>query len=84
MVGQNLMQGMVSLVTSADSTWLIVGQPAGLYFMDLQEYYRSGAINLRLFNQSNGFMGVEPGQDGAFKDSKGNIWVTSTSRCSIG
>jgi ligand-binding sensor domain-containing protein len=77
MVGQNLMQGMVSLVTSADSTWLIVGQPAGLYFMDLQEYYRSGAINLRLFNQSNGFMGVEPGQDGAFKDSKGNIWVTS-------
>jgi hypothetical protein len=76
-VGPDLMKGQVSLVTSADSTWLIIGQPAGLYFMDLIEYYHSGAINLRLFNQSNGFMGIEPGQDGAFKDSKGNIWITS-------
>lgn len=68
----------VNLVTTIDSTWLIASQPYGIYLMDLQEYYRSGKIELNLFNEKNGFMGVEPGQDGAFTDSKGNIWMSTS------
>lgn len=68
----------VNLVTTIDSTWLIASQPYGIYLMDLQEYYHTGKIKLNLFNEKNGFMGVEPGQDGAFTDSKGNIWMSTS------
>ena len=68
----------VSFVTAIDSTWLIVSQPYGIYLMDLQTYYKTGEIILHLFNEKNGFLGIEPGQDGAFTDSKGNIWLTTS------
>lgn len=32
---------------------------------------------MHLFNEQNGFVGLEPGQNGAVKDSKGNIWMTT-------
>jgi ligand-binding sensor domain-containing protein/two-component sensor histidine kinase len=69
--------GDMSIVTSIDSTWLVFSQQAGIYLMDLQKYYREGEIAMYLYNQKNGFGGIEPGQDGAFTDSKGNIWMTT-------
>jgi hypothetical protein len=68
---------VVNMVGTIDSTWLIASQPFGIYLMDLQHYYRSGEVELHLFNGKNGFLGEEPGQDGAFSDSKGNVWMTS-------
>jgi len=50
--------------------------------MDLKAYYQSGRVILHLLNQSNGFMGIEPGQDGAFTDSKGHVWLTSATEVS--
>ncbi len=69
--------GPVNFVTSLDSTWLVFSQPAGIYLTDLRAYYRSGQMNLRFYNEENGFMGIEPGQDGAFVDSRGNLWMTT-------
>lgn len=68
----------VSLLATIDSTWLIASQPYGIYLMDLQQYYRNGEVVLYLFNEKNGFKGIEPGQDGAFTDSKGNVWMTTS------
>lgn len=67
----------VNMVTTIDSTWLLASQPYGIYLMDLKKYYQSGEIVLHLFNEKNGFIGIEPGQDGAYTDSKGNIWLTT-------
>ncbi len=67
----------VSFVTAIDSSWLIVSQPNGIYLFDLKEYYKTGVTELHFFNEKNGFLGIEPGQDGAFTDSKGNIWMTT-------
>ncbi len=67
----------VNFVTSIDSTWLVFSQPSGIYLTDLREYYRSGEMNLRFYNEKNGFLGIEPGQDGAFVDSRGNLWMTT-------
>lgn len=67
----------VSMVTSIDSTWLLASQPYGIYLMDLKKFYQKGEVVLHLFNEKNGFIGIEPGQDGAFTDSKGNIWMTT-------
>ena len=67
----------VNFVTSIDSTWLVFSQPTGIYLTDLREYHRSGKMNLRFYNEKNGFLGIEPGQDGAFVDSRGILWMTT-------
>jgi hypothetical protein len=68
----------VNMVTSIDSSWLLASQPYGIYLMDLKKYYQNGEVVLHLFNEKNGFIGIEPGQDGAYTDSKGNIWMTTS------
>jgi hypothetical protein len=68
----------VNMVSPIDSTWLLVSQPYGIYLMDLRQYYRSGKVVLYLFNEKNGFQGLEPGQDGAFTDSEGKVWMTTS------
>jgi ligand-binding sensor domain-containing protein/two-component sensor histidine kinase len=70
--------GAVSFVTAIDSSWLVVSQPAGIYLMDLQAFYKQDKVILHLFNEKNGFSGIEPGQDGAFVDSKGQVWMTTS------
>lgn len=68
---------VVNLVSSIDSTWLIFSQPTGIYLMDLKKFKKENKIELHFFNEQNGFLGLEPGQNGAVKDSKGNIWMTT-------
>jgi len=70
--------GTVSFVTAIDSTWLVFSQSAGVYLINLAEYYNSGKIDLHFFNKNNGFLGIDPGQNGSFTDSKGNIWMTTS------
>lgn len=69
---------VVATLACIDSTLLLISQPHGIYLMDLQKYYHSGQMELYLYNEKNGFIGVEPGQDGAFTDSKGNVWITTS------
>jgi ligand-binding sensor domain-containing protein len=76
-VNSEELSGSVNLISAIDTSWLIVSQPVGIYLMDLQKFKNSGEVKLYLFNSENGFLGIEPGQDGAFTDSKGNIWMTS-------
>lgn len=68
----------VNMVTSIDSSRLLISQPYGIYLMDLQKYNQNGEVVLHLFNEKNGFIGIEPGQDGAYTDSKGKIWLTTS------
>ncbi len=68
----------VNMVTTIDSTWLLVSQPFGIYLIDLIRYYQSAEVILHLFNEKNGFIGIEPGQDGAYTDSRGHIWLTTS------
>lgn len=67
----------VNQVNSIDSTWLVFSQPAGIYLMDLKKFRKEGKVDLTLFNGRNGFGGLEPGQNGAMKDSEGKIWMTT-------
>lgn len=71
-------RGTVSFVTSVDSTWLVFSQSTGVYLMDLQQYYSSGKTELYFFNEQNGFLGIDPGQNGTVTDSDGNIWMTTS------
>ena len=77
-VGLGEISGSISFVSSIGSAWLVFGQSAGIYLMDLKQFNHSGKVELHLFNEHNGYMGIDPGQDGAMVDSHGNIWITSS------
>ena len=67
------------LVGQFDKDNLLVGDMKNLYVVDLAQYYRTGKVVYKAFNHHNGFMGLEPGQNGYYKDSRGYIWITSGS-----
>jgi hypothetical protein len=67
--------GFVGLLT--DST-LAIGDTYGIYLLDLNTFYRTGRAVMRLLNHRTGFVGIEPGQAGFFKDRQGRAWITSS------
>jgi Putative regulator of cell autolysis len=76
-VKSNEITEKVNLIISIDSTWLLFSQPSGIYLMDLIKYEKKGVVDLHLLSEQNGFISLGPGQNGAMKDSKGNIWMTT-------
>lgn len=58
--------------------YLFLGGIKGLYIADLGKYYKSGVFETILFNQSNGFTGIECGQNGFITDSEGMVWIPTS------
>ena len=77
-IEQEDISGAVSFVTAIGSTWLVFSQSTGIYLMDMEKFNRSQEVELYFFNENNGFLGIDPGQNGALVDSKGNIWMTTS------
>lgn len=88
------LQNLILSVTEINSENIIYGGKTGIGILNLSKFYIHYSLvkNFRFFNkeidaekfvdyysESQGFMGEEIGQNGIFKDSKGRIWVpTST------
>lgn len=70
-------------VIQFDNDHLLIGSLRNLYVMDLKAWYASKKVVLKCFNHHNGFIGIEPGQSGLYKDSRGHIWITSGSVLSV-
>ncbi len=58
--------------------YLFLGGIKGLYIADLDKYYTTGVFETILFNQSNGFTGIECGQNGFITDSEGLVWIPTS------
>ena len=58
--------------------YLFLGGIKGLYIANLDEFYRNGNFETVLYNQSNGFTGIECGQNGFFTDSEGMVWIPTS------
>ncbi len=76
-IGGEELHGDVNFIIDIDTTHLLIGALDGLYTLDLRAYYHSGIIKLKYFNHKNGFFGIEPAQNGVYKDLDGNIWIMS-------
>lgn len=72
------LQDWVLMVLPLDEERLLLSQPEGLYVMNLRKFLHNGEIDLSLYNEANGYLGGEPDQAGAFKDSEGHIWITGS------
>ena len=72
------LQGAVPFVEQLDSDHLLVADGLNLYSVSLKD-----TADVRCFNHHNGFMGLETRQLGSYRDSKGQIWLTSGSVLSV-
>ena len=51
--------------------------------MDLKAWYANKKVVLKCFNHHNGFVGIEPRQNGLYKDSRGQVWVMAGAALSV-
>jgi hypothetical protein len=64
--------------------YFLVSDNINIYVIDLEALYSRGQEKVvKVLNHHNGFPGMEPGQNGFFKDSKGKIWITSSTVLSV-
>lgn len=68
----------ISFLFLIDDDHLMLGAVSGLYVLDLASYYNNGKVIYKHFNHRNGYLGIEPTQNTFLKDSKGKIWVASS------
>ncbi len=73
----------VQFAEQISSTHLLIGDMKNLYILNLKKFNATGEVDIKTFNHHNGFMGMEPGQLGSYRDSKGRIWITSGSVLSV-
>ena len=58
--------------------YFAVGDDLNIYIIDLDALYKSKHEKVvKVLNYHNGFMGIEPAQNGLYKASDGKIWVCS-------
>lgn len=58
--------------------YLLLGGLQGLYVANLNDYYRQGIFEAVLYNQNNGFTGIECAQNGFFIDSEDYVWLPTS------
>ncbi|MFN8357122.1 MAG: histidine kinase [Spirosomataceae bacterium] len=73
----------ILLIEQIDTNHLLIGDLQGLYVWDVTQYNTNRKVVLKSFNHHNGFMGLEPGQLGTYRDSYGRIWITSGTVLSV-
>lgn len=74
-VGRREMPIYCSSIIAIDSAYLLIATSDGLYRFNAQEYLNSGQIQYTLYNETNGFVGIDPHQNAIDKDMDGNIWI---------
>jgi ligand-binding sensor domain-containing protein/signal transduction histidine kinase len=77
-VAPDLIRTYVFNLAEAGEGHLLVGALDGLYFLNLDVFYRHDSVALKCFNQFNGYNGLEPGQNGAYRHSSGDVFIASS------
>ncbi len=73
----------IQFVEQISPTHLMIADMLNLYVLNLKKFNETRQVEMKCFNHHNGFMGLEPGQLGSYRDSRGRIWITSGSVLSV-
>lgn len=71
-------QEPVLFIGQVNNQYLLIGSYVQLYLFDVAEWHKSKGVLFKAFNKNNGYLGMQPNQEGFLKDSQGKIWVTSS------
>lgn len=74
---QERLKGYVMFIGNIAKDKLIIGIDAGLMILQIDIKSKGKVSVVKLYNNNNGYDGLEPGQNGLFTDSKERMWVTS-------
>ncbi len=78
LVKSKVLLSMVKSLIDLDDRRLMLATKDGLYVLDTEQFFKSGKPDFQVFNSSNGYLGIDPGFTGMYKDSKGFIWICSS------
>ena len=73
---------MISSIYAYNESKLFLGMGNDLVMINPKEYWQNGTLQAQVYNQSNGFQGIEPNQNGFYLDSKERLWITSSTHLS--
>ncbi len=74
----------VAFMGQINERYFMAGDNINLYVIDLEALYKNGEERVvKVFNHHNGFMGIEPGQNGFFKASDGKIWICTGTELNV-
>ena len=67
-----------SSIIQVDSMKYLLNTLDGLMMADLSNYKKDKLIQFNIYNNTNGFDALEPGQNGLYQDKEGLVWTTSS------
>lgn len=79
-VAENELKRAINFICKFDNKHLLIGQQDGLFVFDREQFVSDGTIKLHFYNHRNGYEGIEPNQNTVFTDSKGRIWIGSSTK----
>lgn len=74
------LNSMITALAMIGDSALLIGSVNGLAMLDLNAFYYDNKVLLTNFDYASGFQGIEVGQNGFFKDSKGQYWIPTSDR----
>ncbi len=83
LVRSSVLNELVKSLIIYDDNNLLIGTKSGLFIFNYKSYIRDTLIDLKPINNSIGYTGIEPGFTGFFRDSRDQIWVTSSTSLDI-
>jgi two-component sensor histidine kinase len=73
-------KSIMGFITGVEKNRLLIGNMNNLGVLFLDNFYLTGNCHIKLYDKYNGFLASECGQNGAFTDSKGYVWIAGTDR----
>ncbi len=71
---------VITSLIELDTHRLLIGMETKLMVFDKRAYFEGKNNGAYTFDFENGYLGIETGQNGFFKDSKGHIWIPTANK----
>ncbi|MFA9389065.1 MAG: histidine kinase [Prolixibacteraceae bacterium] len=72
-IGEKTIQGHIAALYIYKNL-LFIGAKQNMFMLDLNEFYQTNHSTIKVFDQNNGYLAMDGGQNGFFLDSEGFIW----------
>jgi hypothetical protein len=79
-IREDIFDRQIGALEITSGNQLMIGTINGLGLIDLEDFYEKGAENVRLFDQENGFPGIECRNNAIFHDGTHHFWICTSDK----